>query len=191
MVTISSQESSKLHPHKFLMWTAIGSICMMFAGLTSAYIVKKSQDNVIDVSLPTIFLISTVVILLSSLTMHLAVKSIKAREMQRYRTLLIITAILGIVFASLQVYGFKNLDEHGIKLIGRNSNPGASFLLVIIGLHAVHILGGVIALIIMNLKIYFSKIKNYSIVPVEVMATYWHFVDILWIYLLIFLMFFR
>ncbi len=191
MVTISTQNNSKLHPHKFLMWTSIGSICMMFAGLTSAYIVKKSQDNVINVSLPTIFAISTLVIILSSITMHLAVKSIRVKEMQRYRILLAITAILGIVFATLQVYGFKNIDEHGIKLIGKNSNPGASFLLIIIGLHAIHILGGVIALIIMNLKIYFSKIKNYSIVPVEVMATYWHFVDILWIYLLIFLMYFR
>jgi cytochrome c oxidase subunit 3 len=188
---IQPQQSQKLHPHKFLMWVSIGSICMMFAGLTSAYIVKKSQDNVINVSLPTIFWISTAVILTSSVTMHLAVKSIKAREMKRYRVLLGLTALLGIIFAVLQLYGFKGMQSEGIKFVGRNSNPGASFLVVIIGLHALHILGGVIALIVMYSKIYFSKIRNYSTTPVEVMATYWHFVDILWIYLLFFLMYLR
>jgi cytochrome c oxidase subunit 3 len=191
MTTTSSKQTQKLHPHKFLMWIAIGSLCMMFAGLTSAYIVKKSQDNVIEVLLPSIFWISTVVILFSSLTMQIAVKSIKAKEMQRYRLMLGFTALLGVVFALLQVYGFKYLQNHGVKLVGRNSNPGASFLLVIIGLHALHVLGGVIGLIIMYLKVYFSKIRNYSSVPVEVMATYWHFVDVLWIYLLFFLMYLR
>jgi cytochrome c oxidase subunit 3 len=191
MTTTSSKQNQKLHPHKFLMWIAIGSLCMMFAGLTSAYIVKKSQDNVIEVSLPLIFWISTVVILFSSLTMQIAVKSIKAKEMQRYRLMLGFTALLGVVFALLQVYGFKYLQNHGVKLVGRNSNPGASFLLVIIGLHALHVLGGVIGLVIMYLKVYFSKIRNYSSVPVEVMATYWHFVDVLWIYLLFFLMYLR
>lgn len=191
MVTVSTKQTTRLHPHKFLIWVAIGSICMMFAGLTSAYIVKKSQDNVINVSLPNIFWISTAVILLSSLTMHLAVKSIKAREMQRYRVLLGLTALLGVAFALLQIFGFKDLQSHGIKLTGRNSNPGASFLLVIIGLHALHILGGVIALLIMYIKVYFSKIKNYTSIPVEVMATYWHFVDALWLYLLFFLMYLR
>jgi cytochrome c oxidase subunit 3 len=191
MTTISSKQTQKLHPHKFLMWIAIGSLCMMFAGLTSAYIVKKSQDNVIEVSLPSVFWISTVVILFSSLTMQIAVKSIKAKEMQRYRLMLGFTALLGVVFALLQVYGFKYLQNHGVKLVGRNSNPGASFLLVIIGLHSLHVLGGVVGLIIMYLKLYFSKIRNYSSVPVEVMATYWHFVDVLWIYLLFFLMYLR
>lgn len=181
----------KLHPHKFIMWVAIGSICMMFAGLTSAYIVKKSQDNVLVVALPQVFWWSTAVILFSSLTIQIAVKSIKAKEMQRYRSFLGITALLGVVFALLQVYGFKNLESHGIKLTGRNSNPGASFLLVIIGLHALHVLGGVIALAVMYLRVYFSKVRNYSAVPVEVMSTYWHFVDVLWLYLLCFLIFIR
>ena len=181
----------KLHPHKFIMWIAIASICMMFAGLTSAYIVKKSQDNVEKVILPNLFWWSTLVIILSSLTIQIAVKNIKAKEMQRYRLMLGITAFLGILFAVMQWYGFKILRTNGILFTGKNSNPGASFLLIIIGLHALHVLGGVIALIVFNIKIYFSKIRNYSAVPVEVVATYWHFVGILWVYLLLFLMFMR
>jgi cytochrome c oxidase subunit 3 len=173
------------------MWVAIGSICMMFAGLTSAYIVNKSQDNVLDVLLPHSFWWSTAIILLSSATMQIAVKSVKAREMQRYRTYLGITALLGVAFALMQWYGFKILGKEGVLLIGKNSNPGASFLLVIIGLHALHVLGGVIGLLVMYIKVYFSKIRNYSAVPAEVVATYWHFVDILWIYLLLFLIFMR
>ncbi len=190
MNTISSQ-SNRIHPHKFIMWVAICSICMMFAGLTSAYIVKKSQDNVISVELPSLFWWSTIIILLSSVTIQIAVKSIKAKEMKRYRTFLGITAFLGLLFATLQYLGFSTLHNHGVLFTGKNSNPGASFLLIIIGLHALHILGGVVGLIVTFLKVYFSKIRNYSSIPVEVIATYWHFVDILWIYLLIFLIFMR
>lgn len=191
MMNRVSTEKSRIHPHKFTMWVAIASICMMFAGLTSAYIVKKSQDNVLKVSLPTIFWISTVVILVSSITIHIAVKSIKAKAMPQYRTMLGLTAVLGVLFALTQYFGFKILGDAGVLFVGRTSNPGASFLMVIIGLHAVHVLGGVFALIVLFCRVYFSKTKNYSSIPVEVVATYWHFVDILWVYLLIFLMYMR
>ena len=87
----STSTTNKLHPHKFLMWVAIGSICMMFAGLTSAYVVKKSQDNVISVNLPNIFLWSTLVILLSSLSIQMAVKSIKAERIKEYKNYLFLT----------------------------------------------------------------------------------------------------
>ncbi|MBS4043925.1 MAG: cytochrome c oxidase subunit 3 [Chitinophagaceae bacterium] len=190
MDTINMKQHKKLHPHKFLMWVAIGSICMMFAGLTSAYVVKKSQDNVISVNLPTIFLWSTVVILISSLTLQMAVKAIKAEQASTYKKLLLLTAALGVLFAVMQYKGFVYLDQSGVEFIGRNSNPGASFLLIIIGLHSIHVLGGVIALIVMSLKNNLSKISS-SIVSTEVMAAYWHFVDVLWIYLLIFLIFMR
>ena len=156
----SDNQNSRIHPHKFIMWVAIASICMMFAGLTSAYIVKKSQDNVIRVLLPIIFWWSTVIILLSSVTIHIAVKSIKAREMQRYRLMLGITALLGVVFALMQYKGFSIMGLSGVKFIGKNSNPGASFLMIIIGLHALHVLGGVIALIGMYLKIFIAKSKQ-------------------------------
>ena len=191
METINVKQNQKLHPHKFLMWVAIGSICMMFAGLTSAYVVKKSQDNVISVNLPNIFLWSTLVILLSSLSLQMAVKSIKAERIKEYKNYLFLTACLGIIFTIMQYFGFKTLDQSGVQFIGRNSNPGASFLLIIIGLHSIHVLGGVIALIIMSIKNAFNKTIKANIVGAEVIAAYWHFVDVLWIYLLIFLIFMR
>jgi cytochrome c oxidase subunit 3 len=180
------ERGKRIHPHKFLLWIAIGSICMMFAGLTSAYIVKRNQSDFKEFALPVIFWFSTAVILLSSVTIQVAVRSFKAREMRQYRLLMAVTALLGLVFAGMQVIGFMDLKSHGIDLIGFRSNASASFILVIVGLHAVHVLGGVVALLIMFIKAYWGKTKNYSSVPIEVMANYWHFVDVLWIYLLIF-----
>jgi len=181
----------RIHPHKFTMWVAIASICMMFAGLTSAYIVKRNQDNFLEFSLPNYIWFSTVAILLSSVTIHLALKSFKARERQKYKLFITLTTILGIAFTFLQIMGFVKIENQGIALIGHNSNAAASFLLVIIGLHALHLLGGVIVLIIMFFKSFSQKIKTYNSVSLEIVATYWHFVDILWIYLLIFLIWVR
>jgi cytochrome c oxidase subunit 3 len=168
------------------MWIAMGSIIMMFAGLTSAYIVRSNQANWLQFSLPSIFWYSTAVILLSSIFMHLSVKAFKVREMKRYRLLITVTAFLGILFAVLQCIGFMNLNTHGVQLLGAGSNPSASFLAIIAGLHVLHVLGGVIALLIIFFKAYSVRSKNYSAVPIEVAGTYWHFVDGLWIYLFVF-----
>jgi len=185
------QENRRVHPYKFTLWVAIGSICMMFAAMTSAYIVKRNQSKWLDFDLPVIFWYSTVVILLSSLTIYLALKAFKARERSRYRTLITLTAFLGVLFTGLQFYGFGELGQHGIQLIGIGSNPAASFLAVIVGLHVVHVLAGVLAIVIYSIKAYSSSVKNYSSLPVELIGTYWHFVDILWIYLFIFLIWIR
>ena len=191
MTTTTEEQPKRIHPHKFLLWIAMGSICMMFAGFTSAYIVKRNQSNFLEFSLPTIFWYSTFVILASSVTIQLAVKNFKAREMSRYRTLIAITAILGLVFAALQVVGFRDLESHGIYLTGPKSNAAASFILIIVGVHALHVLGGVVAILVMFLKAFFSKTKNYSSLPIEVVCTYWHFVDVLWLYLLVFFIWIR
>lgn len=187
MASVVSNERKRVHPHKFTLWVAMGSIIMMFAGLTSAYIVRKSGANWLEFELPPIFWVSTFVIVLSSLTIYLALKSFRARQMKRYRDLITITAILGIVFAVLQYTGFGYLYDHGVQVFGEGSNPSASFLGVIVGLHALHVFGGVVALLVIFFKAYSRKVKSYSITTVEIVSTYWHFVDILWIYLFIFL----
>jgi cytochrome c oxidase subunit 3 len=82
--------------------------------------------------------------------------------------------------------GFKDLELRGIALIGAQSNSASSFLFVITGLHMLHVLGGVIALIVVFLRAFWVKTSETGVVPVQIVATYWHFVDILWIYLFIF-----
>ena len=189
MIAVQSRESNeakRIHPHKFTLWVAIGSIVMMFAALTSAYIVKKNQANWLEFDLPRIFWYSTFTIILSSVTIHLAMKAFKAREMSRYRTLITITALLGILFIAMQWLGFRDLESRNIMLTGARSNSSASFLFVITGLHMAHVLGGVIAVLVIFIRAYAVKVKNYSSLSIELVATYWHFVDVLWIYLFIF-----
>ncbi len=179
-------DSNRLHPHKFTLWVGIGAIIMMFAALTSAYIVRHSQQNWLEFNLPKVFWYSTAVIILSSVTMHLSLKAFLARERLRYRLLLGATALLGVLFAVLQGFGFYDLYSRGIQIIGEGSNPSASFLGVITGLHVVHVLGGVIALLIVFIKAYSTRVKSYDSTPLEILSVYWHFVDILWVYLFIF-----
>ena len=173
----------KIHPHKFTLWVAIASILMMFAGLTSAFIVKSNQSGWQDIDLPKVFWVSTAVILLSSLTVQMALRSFKQRQMRQYRWLIAVTLILGSAFVLLQWMGFQELWAQHITFKGGNAGQ---FLYVIFGLHALHVIGGVLALLVMFIKAYVGTTKLYSSVPVEVAATYWHFVDILWIYLLVF-----
>ncbi len=188
VAVVSSEERKRIHPHKFTLWVAIGSIVMMFAGLTSAYIVKRSQTNWLQFEMPKTFVTSTVVVLLSSLTIHLAMKWFQARRTARYKQFVVATTILGAVFIVLQFIGFRQIQQGGVQMFGAGSNPAASFLGVIVGLHMLHILGGIVALIIMLFKTFNSRVKNYSSTGIEMAATYWHFVDVLWIYLFVFLM---
>jgi cytochrome c oxidase subunit 3 len=178
-----SEQRKKIHPHKFTLWVAIGSIIMMFAGLTSAYIVKREQPGWTTFEVPRSLWFSTGVILLSSLVIQLAVRAFKEREMRRYRNLISLTAFLGLVFITLQWVSFNTIWESGVSF--RGSGAG-QFLYVIAGLHALHVIGGVIALLVTFFKAFSGKIRIYNPVPLEVISTYWHFVDFLWIYLFIF-----
>jgi len=181
-------EKKRIHPHKFTLWVALASITMMFAGFTSAYIIKRNLANWVTFNLPVVFWYSTAVIILSSVTIWMAQNAFKNREMLKYRTLVVVTLSLGVLFIVLQFVGFQQLWANGFTL---TANVSFSFLYVIIGLHALHILGGIIALSILFAKAFSTKVRNYNIVPVEVISTYWHFVDFLWIYLLIFLILIR
>ncbi len=181
--TVGMETKKKMHPQKFTLWVAIASIVMMFAGLTSAFIVKSNQVNWKPVSLPKVFWVSTVAIVLSSLTIQLALRSFKQREMSKYRMLIGVTLLLGVAFLVLQWMGFNALWDQRITFKGAGAGQ---FLYVIFGLHGLHLVGGVIALLVIFIKAFTGSTKLYSSVPVEVAATYWHFVDLLWIYLLLF-----
>jgi cytochrome c oxidase subunit 3 len=186
MSTLTTTEPQRIHPHRFIMWVAIGSIVMMFAGMTSAYIVKKNQGNWLAFELPVVFWYSTAVILASSLTIYLANVALKAGKLVPYKLLITITSILGILFVIMQWTGFQDLEMRGIALIGTQSNSSSSFLFIITGMHMLHVLGGVVALVVLFFRSFWLKKDQLSLVPVQIVATYWHFVDILWIYLFIF-----
>jgi cytochrome c oxidase subunit III len=182
-VTSVSTQRNRIHPHKFTLWVAIASIIMMFAGLTSAYIVKSGTAGWQTVKTPTFFWWSTLTMLLSSLSMQMALRAFKQRDMSQFRVLLLTTLALGVTFVVLQWQGFSWLWSHGVRFAGSGAGQ---FLYIIFGLHALHVIGGLVALVVIALKQFFSKVRSYNSTGVEVMSTYWHFVDILWIYLLVF-----
>jgi cytochrome c oxidase subunit 3 len=110
----------------------------------------------------------------------------KAARNESIPKMLVVTAIFGVLFLALQIAGFKEFGERDIRIVGAGSNASYSFLLAISGLHGLHVLGGVVALVVMAIMAVRSSTRNYNTVPLEVVATYWHFVDLLWIYLFIF-----
>ncbi|WP_344974262.1 cytochrome c oxidase subunit 3 [Compostibacter hankyongensis] len=181
-------QRKRIHPYKFNMWVAMGSIVMMFAGFTSAYLVMQSRSTWQSFELPEVFWFSTAVILVSSGTIQWAYRSFKAHNMGRYKMLITVTAVLGLVFLASQTTGFAELYERGLKL---DWNVSVALLYIIAGAHMLHVLGGVVALLIIFIRAYRRKVRSYDPIPIEVVATYWHFVDVLWIYLYVFFLWIR
>ena len=181
-----------------MMWVAMGSMAMAFAGLTSGYLVRMAQGNWRFFTLPSMFWYSTIAIMASSVTMALGVKAFKNREMPKFRILISITLVLGIAFGLLQYSGFYQLYHQAqqIRMNGEvlkeaatvrvNGNPSESFLFVIAGLHLLHLAGGIIALFIVFFRAFRTRVKTYNATGLEIAASYWHFVDILWVYLFVF-----
>jgi cytochrome c oxidase subunit 3 len=178
-------QRKKIHPQKFALWIAMASISMMFAGLTSGYIVQKANIAWRYYNLPGVFTISTAVILLSSITMILGLRAFKQRRIPQYRALITTTLLLGIAFGILQYVGFYQL-YHLDQPVRVDGNPSESFLFIITGLHLAHIAGGIVALLIVFLRAFRTNVKEYKSTGLEIVAQYWHFDDILWIYLFIF-----
>ncbi|MBS1947935.1 MAG: cytochrome c oxidase subunit 3 [Bacteroidetes bacterium] len=156
---------------------------MMFAGLTSAYIVKRQQPGWISFEIPRMFWLSTTAMLASSLAVQMALKAFKDRHIKSYKNLILLTAVLGMVFIILQILGFQQIWKTGLTFSGAGA---AQFLYAIAGLHVLHVFGGVITMLVMFLKSLRKTSRSYNSVPIEVASTYWHFVDALWVYLFIF-----
>ncbi len=170
------------------MWLALAGIVMFFAAFTSAYLVMHARNSWQHFDLPHVFWASTLVIIASSVTMHLALRDFRQHQLGRYRGWITVTALLGLVFLVLQAAGFAGLYRQGISL---QWNVSAALLYIITGAHMLHVLGGVVALLVMFLRAFRRRVRAYSAVPVEVVATYWHFVGGLWIYLYIFFLWIR
>lgn len=175
-----------IHPQKFALWAAMGSIVMMFASLTSAYVVRRGAGNWLEYKLPSLFFISTLVLLISSLTLHWSYSSYKKGLELRYKSFLVVTLLLGLAFAVLQYQGWLQLYSYGIELKG---NPSGSFFYAISGIHLAHILGGLAALTVAGIQAFglpfaVSEKRRHRF---ELVCHYWHFVDVLWVYLLTFM----
>ncbi len=176
---------NKIPSKKFALFVGCASILMMFAAFTSAYVVRQAAGNWLEFRLPDIFWYNTIVLLVSSITLHLSYRSFKSGNTTMYRGLMVLTFLLGIAFLVLQYQGWLALEAIGVELTG---NPSGSFVYVISGVHAAHILGGLAALTVALIHAFVlpHKITPARKLRFDLTLTYWHFVDLLWIYLLVF-----
>ncbi len=186
-VALNHNENKRIHPQVFALYLGFASITMMFIALTSAYIVKQAAGNWLEYVMPNAFYISTVIIILSSITLHTSFRSFINGKEGLYKSMLIATLLLGCLFVIFQYRGWHALFDSGMDLKG---NVSGSFLYLITGLHAAHILGGIAALTVaiihaFTLPFKFSEKRKTRFTLV---LQYWHFVDILWIYLFAFLL---
>ena len=178
-------QRNRIHPQKFGLFLACASIMMMFAGLTSAYLVRQAAGNWLEFQLPFLFSINTAVILLSSVLLHLSYVNFRKGNVAGYKWMLLGALALGVAFLVLQFIGWQALQSIGVEL---DTNPSSSFIYVISGLHATHVLGGVAALIMAVLHAFTLpyKVTAPRKLRFELTLIYWHFVDLLWVYLFVF-----
>ncbi|HMN89123.1 MAG TPA: cytochrome c oxidase subunit 3 [Saprospiraceae bacterium] len=183
--TVASAYRSRIHPKKFALWAACASITMMFTAFTSAYLVRQAGGNWLEFQLPQLFAVSTAVIFVSSLTLHGAYLAFKRGNERWYKGLLLSTFVLGLSFLALQYQGWLAMQSIGIEL---TTNPSGSFIYVISGVHAAHILGGMAALVVALIHAFALKyqVTANRTLRFELTLTYWHFVDLLWVYLFLF-----
>ncbi len=175
-----------VNPKKFLLWLFIVSSIMAFAALTSAYLVRRAEGNWLEFSVPIIFTYSTVVLLFSSITMHMAYIFAKKDQFLWLRTSILITFALGIVFLVMQWLGWAKLVEINVHLVG---NPSGSFLYILSGLHGLHIISALIVLIFALIAAFKYEIHAKKLIQIELCCTFWHFLDLLWLYLFVFLIY--
>lgn len=176
---------------KPMLWIGLVSIVMFFAGLTSAYVIRQAQGDWLYFDLPSVFYVSTAVIIASSLTMALAQFFAKKGNSKLTSAFLMSTLILGITFMVLQYQGFFRLHEQGVNFTGPESNISGSFFIVLVFAHFAHVLAGVLSLLFTTIKAMLNRYTVENHIGVNTAGIYWHFLDILWIYLILFLVFIR
>jgi cytochrome c oxidase subunit III len=178
--------------YKLILLFAMVSMTMMFAGLTSAFVVSKSRaDWLKDFQLPVAFYFSTAVIIGCSITFHLAKKAIQKDNRNATTSLLLTTLALGILFVILQFAGFGQIVEKGYYFTGSASSITTTFLYVVTIVHLAHLAGGLISLLIIIYNHFKQKYNSTQTLGIELGAMYWHFLDFLWVYLFLFLYFFK
>lgn len=177
-----------VEPLKFALWISMISMIMLFGAFTSAYIVRQGAGNWLEYVLPPTFYYSTGAIIISSFALHYSYYSFKKGNEMMYKGMLVLSFILGMIFVVLQLEAWGEMFTTGIGLKG---NPSGSFLYVITGVHALHVMGGIAALVVAMIHAFTLKYKptlkrkNRFVLVVQ----YWHFVDIIWVYLFLFLLF--
>jgi len=184
----SDLKAAQQKASKPLLWVGILSIVMLFAGLTSAYVVRADNGNWLIFNLPSAFYLSTAVIITSSITLFYALQMAKKNNKSGMVLGLLVTFILGLVFTYLQYSGWRELYSKNIVFGGKSSNASGSFLYLITFLH---LFAGLISLLVTLKNAIRGQYNAQNTLGLELCSIYWHFLDILWVYLFLFLYYIR
>ncbi len=187
--TLSESALLKEKVNRSLLYVGIFSILMLFAGLTSAYIVRQADGNWLEFSMPFMFWISTGLILLSSAAMNWALLSARNSRYGAIKVALMLTLALGIAFCFTQFLAWKELVAGGIFFSGKTANPSGSFMYILSGLHLAHIFSGLLYILVILFKSFNNRYNSRNLMGIKHCSIYWHFLDALWIYLFVFLLF--
>ena len=191
-LTQGTIEEKKTRAKKMMLWFGIISLIMSFAGLTSAFIVSsKREDWLKDFQLPEAFFISLLVIVVSSITLIIAKNNLKKNKLGAVSFWTILTIVLGVVFINNQLVGFSQIINDGYNFTGPTSNITMSYIYLIAAVHIAHVVAALICLLVVLVKNLRKDYNSQNLLGFELAATFWHFVDVLWIVLFLFLYFFR
>lgn len=185
-LTVGRKKSAKP-----MLWVSMISMVMFFAGLTSAYVISMKRDDWVTFELPNAFYISTLLIILSSITISMSQRFIKKGKRELSIVLLLITFALGIAFVWQQYAGFEDLRNAGLFFTGPTSTVSTSFIIGITLMHAFHVFAGIIVLLVVIYNHFKYKYTSDDLLGFELCAIFWHFIDVLWIYLFFFFYFIR
>jgi|ERR1019366_1805429 cytochrome c oxidase subunit 3 len=174
-----------------MLWVAMVSMVMVFAGLTSAYVVRMEKGDWLQFDLPQLFYVSTAIIIISSVTMNWVLSSAKKNDFKNVKIASSITLLLGFAFIVCQFKAWGALVEQKVFFAGHYSNAAGSFLYILTGLHLLHLVGGILALSVVWVKSLGKRYNSANLYGIKLCALFWHFLDALWIYLFLFLLFVR
>lgn len=190
-----NQLTKRREPFAFMLYLAIIGSGLLFLFLMLVFITKEVRNQDIPVKIPGVFWVSTLIILLSSFTLRGANKAFREERFRSYRLNISITLLAGVLFIVLQGLGWRIMLLAGVTM---SNNTGGMFIYVLSGLHILHTLGGLIALASAN-RDAFQRMEYidsyvYSVNPpnqlkIKLISIYWHFIDILWIILFLFLLY--
>ena len=176
---------------KPMLWISMISMVMFFAGLTSAYVISMKRDDWVSFDLPQAFYVSTFLIILSSITLFLSQRFLRQNKRQLSLIMVLATLFLGIGFVWQQYVGFNQLKSIGLFFTGPESTVSTSFIIGITFIHVLHLIVGLLVLLVVIYNHFKYKYKSDDMLGFELGAIFWHFVDLLWIYLFFFFYFIR
>ncbi len=180
-----AKKRQKLHPKEFLMWVFLVSVFMIFAGFTSGYIVRRADGNWVEFVLPSGFLVSTLLIVLSSISAQWALMQARRDHLDRVKVGVAVTTVLGLAFIGAQLNAYSQLVEMGMFLVG---NPSGSFVYIITGVHALHLVSAIIVMFVIFANVFRYRVHSKNMLGIRLGTIYWHFLGALWIYLYVFLL---